>query len=59
MATEPLAPHRGMNGFLQYWRRGLVGAVQSWARGCKAHVVTTLIVADDGFVVILNWLIEP
>ena len=62
LATEPLAPHRGVNGFLQHWRRGLVGAVQSWARVCKAHVVsmlTTLIVADHGFVVILNWLIEP
>ena len=39
LATEPLAPHRGVDGFLQHWRRGLVGAVQSWARGCKAHVV--------------------
>jgi hypothetical protein len=34
LATEPLPPHRGVDGFLHHWRRGLVGAVQSWARGC-------------------------
>jgi hypothetical protein len=52
LAAQPLAPHRGVDGFLQHWRRGLVGAVQSWARGCKAHVVSilmTLIGADHGF----------
>jgi hypothetical protein len=47
LATEPLAPHRGVDGFLQHWRRGLVGAVQSWARGCKAHVVNMVTTLSD------------
>jgi hypothetical protein len=51
LAKEPLAPHKGVDGFLQHWRRGLIGAVQSWARGCKTRVVNmlmTLIRPDHG-----------
>ena len=59
LGTEPLAPHRGVNGFLQHWRRGLVGAVQSWARGCKAHVMSMLTTLITALLFSLNWLIEP